>query len=60
MNFPKTNYEFSPIGGSAGQAHLAILKQFAGNNEIVLDVFTSALRVKLELISRPMAATKKD
>jgi L-malate glycosyltransferase len=36
------NYEFPPIGGGAGQAHLAILKQFTGSKELLVDVLTSA------------------
>ncbi|MFH1371304.1 MAG: glycosyltransferase family 4 protein [Planctomycetota bacterium] len=36
------NYEFPPIGGGAGQAHLAILKQYARRNDIIADVLTSS------------------
>lgn len=36
------NYEFPPIGGGAGQAHLCLLKEFAGNSELQIDVLTSA------------------
>jgi glycosyltransferase involved in cell wall biosynthesis len=36
------NYEFPPIGGGAGKAHLAILRQFAGQKELSVDVLTSA------------------
>jgi glycosyltransferase involved in cell wall biosynthesis len=36
------NYEFPPIGGGAGQAHLAILRQFAGQKDLKVDVLTSA------------------
>jgi glycosyltransferase involved in cell wall biosynthesis len=36
------NYEFPPIGGGAGQAHLAILRQFAGQKDLYIDVLTSA------------------
>ena len=36
------NYEFPPIGGGAGKAHLCILKEFAGNNSLAIDVLTSA------------------
>ncbi|MCX5635116.1 MAG: glycosyltransferase family 4 protein [Planctomycetota bacterium] len=35
------NYEFPPIGGGAGQAHLCLLKEFAGNSELQIDVLTS-------------------
>jgi len=36
------NYEFPPIGGGAGQAHLCLLKEFAGNSGLQIDVLTSA------------------
>lgn len=36
------NYEFPPIGGGAGKAHLCILKQFADDNRLEIDVLTSA------------------
>ena len=36
------NYEFPPIGGGAGQAHLAILKQYAGKSYLQVDVLASA------------------
>jgi len=36
------NYEFPPIGGGAGKAHLCLLKEYAGNNELIIDVLTSA------------------
>jgi len=36
------NYEFPPIGGGAGNAHLQLLKQYAGNNQLNIDVLTSA------------------
>ncbi len=36
------NYEFPPIGGGAGKANLCLLKQYAGNDELVIDVLTSA------------------
>ncbi|MBE3142786.1 MAG: hypothetical protein IMZ61_02540, partial [Planctomycetes bacterium] len=35
------NYEFPPIGGGAGKAHLAILKQYAIRNDVLVDVVTS-------------------
>ena len=35
------NYECPPIGGGAGQAHLAILRQFAGQNDLLVEVLTS-------------------
>ena len=36
------NYEFPPIGGGAAAAHLSILKQYAGNSTLQVDVLTSA------------------
>ncbi len=36
------NYEFPPIGGGAGKAHLCLLKEFADNPELSIDVLTSA------------------
>jgi len=42
MKILMINYEFPPIGGGAGQAHLAILKQYAGRNDLIVDVLASA------------------
>ncbi len=42
MKILMLNYEFPPIGGGAGQAHLAILKQYAGRNDLTADVLTSS------------------
>lgn len=42
MKILMLNYEFPPIGGGAGQAHLAILKQYAGQNDLTADVLTSS------------------
>jgi len=36
------NYEFPPIGGGAANAHLSLLRQYAGNSELNADVLTSA------------------
>jgi glycosyltransferase involved in cell wall biosynthesis len=36
------NYEFPPIGGGAGNAHLCLLKQYAGRGDLKIDVLTSA------------------
>jgi len=36
------NYEFPPIGGGAGKANLCLLKQYAGRDDLVIDVLTSA------------------
>lgn len=35
------NYEFPPIGGGAGQAHLNLLKEFAKHPDLHIDVLTS-------------------
>ncbi len=35
------NYEFPPIGGGAGQAHLALLRQYADVKDLHVDVLTS-------------------
>ncbi len=42
MKILMINYEFPPIGGGAGQAHLAILRQYAGKNDLQVDVLASA------------------
>jgi glycosyltransferase involved in cell wall biosynthesis len=36
------NYEFPPIGGGAGHAHLCLLREYAGNGQLTIDVLTSA------------------
>jgi glycosyltransferase involved in cell wall biosynthesis len=36
------NYEFPPIGGGAGNAHLSLLRQYADNSDLRIDVLTSA------------------
>ncbi|MHC5059868.1 MAG: glycosyltransferase [Planctomycetota bacterium] len=36
------NYEFPPIGGGAGKANLCLLKQYAGRDDLAIDVLTSA------------------
>jgi glycosyltransferase involved in cell wall biosynthesis len=36
------NYEFPPIGGGAGNAHLCLLRQYADNSDLRIDVLTSA------------------
>jgi glycosyltransferase involved in cell wall biosynthesis len=41
MKIMMLNYEFPPIGGGAGKAHLAILKQYAIRNDVLVDVVTS-------------------
>jgi glycosyltransferase involved in cell wall biosynthesis len=42
MNILMLNYEFPPIGGGGGQAHLSLLKQYAGRKDLTVDVLTSA------------------
>jgi glycosyltransferase involved in cell wall biosynthesis len=42
MRILMANYEFPPIGGGAGKANLCLLKQYAGRDDLVIDVLTSA------------------
>jgi glycosyltransferase involved in cell wall biosynthesis len=42
MKILMLNYEFPPIGGGGGQAHLALLRQYAAWRELEVDVLTSA------------------
>jgi len=42
------NYEFPPIGGGAGKAHLALLKQYAATDQLQVDVLTSGLNPGFE------------
>ncbi|MHC4961604.1 MAG: hypothetical protein ACYTGA_05745, partial [Planctomycetota bacterium] len=35
------NYEFPPIGGGAGHAHLCLLKEYSRYKDIQIDVLTS-------------------
>ncbi len=42
MKILMLNYEFPPIGGGAGKAHLCLLREYAGNKELIIDVLTSA------------------
>ena len=42
LNILMLNYEFPPIGGGAGKAHLCLLTEFANNNKLKIDVLTSA------------------
>ena len=37
------NYEFPPIGGGAGKAHLCLLKEFANIKGLTVDVLTSSV-----------------
>ena len=41
MKILMLNYEFPPIGGGGGQAHLALLYQYAGRGDLEVDVLTS-------------------
>jgi len=36
------NFEFPPVGGGAANAHYYLLKEYAHNNELKIDVLTSA------------------
>ena len=36
------NYEFPPIGGGGGKAHLHLLEQYAKEKELCIDVLTSS------------------
>jgi len=36
------NFEFPPVGGGAANAHYYLLKEYANNNELKIDVLTSA------------------
>ncbi|KPJ65813.1 MAG: hypothetical protein AMJ43_09910 [Coxiella sp. DG_40] len=42
LNLLMLNYEFPPVGGGAGNAHLCLLRQYAGNSDLKVDVLTSA------------------
>jgi glycosyltransferase involved in cell wall biosynthesis len=42
MKILMLNYEFPPIGGGAANAHLCLLKQYAGYEDLQVDVLTSA------------------
>jgi len=42
MNVLMLNYEFPPIGGGGGQAHLSLLHEYAGRAGLTVDVLTSA------------------
>jgi L-malate glycosyltransferase len=42
MKILMLNYEFPPIGGGGGQAHLALLQQYARRQDLDVDVLTSA------------------
>jgi len=42
MKILMLNYEFPPIGGGAANANLCLLKQYAGNSDLQIDLLTSA------------------
>lgn len=44
MNILMINYEFPPIGGGGGNANWYILREFAKNREITIDLVTSSER----------------
>ncbi len=44
MNVLMLNYEFPPIGGGAANANLCLLKEFAGKDDLRVDVLTSAAK----------------
>ncbi len=42
MKILMLNYEFPPMGGGGGQAHLALLRQYAQKSDLHVEVLTSA------------------
>ena len=42
MKILMLNYEFPPIGGGAAKANLCLLRQYAGRNDLRVDMLTSA------------------
>lgn len=42
MKILMLNYEFPPIGGGAAKANLCLLKEYAGRDELQVDMLTSA------------------
>jgi UDP-N-acetylglucosamine:LPS N-acetylglucosamine transferase len=54
------NYEFPPIGGGGGQAHLNLLKEYAKNTGLTIDVLTSSTehRNKVEQFSQNITIHK--
>ncbi|MGI6273089.1 MAG: glycosyltransferase [Anaerohalosphaeraceae bacterium] len=49
MRLLMSNYEFPPIGGGAGRAHANLIRCFAGNPELIIDVVTSHCGQGLEV-----------
>jgi len=44
MKILMLNYEFPPIGGGGGNAHLSLLEQYSGRSDLQFDVLTSAMK----------------
>jgi len=42
MKILMLNYEFPPVGGGAGKAHLCLLKEYARKSHLTIDVLTSS------------------
>jgi glycosyltransferase involved in cell wall biosynthesis len=49
MKLLMLNYEFPPVGGGGGQAHRALLEQYAGRSDLDVDVVTSGVQVGLNV-----------
>lgn len=49
MKLLMLNYEFPPIGGGGGQAHRALLEQYAGRADLDVDVLTSGPQAGLDV-----------
>jgi len=49
MKILMLNYEFPPLGGGGGQAHRALLHQYAGRGDLQVDVVTSASKPGLAI-----------
>lgn len=50
MNILMLNYEFPPIGGGAGKVHLNILREYSKQEDLDIDVLTSAPNPENEII----------
>lgn len=49
MKILMLNYEFPPIGGGAGQAHLNILRQYSNFSDLEVDVLTCGVGSTIEV-----------
>ncbi|MBW8001085.1 MAG: glycosyltransferase family 4 protein [Planctomycetes bacterium] len=49
LNLLMLNYEFPPIGGGGANANLQLLKQFANNDQLKVDLLTSAPKPGLNI-----------